>query len=77
MILNETLNLIKTRYESQFNTTTIKRVNIGAFFAVVQLSSGFCGLSSVDSSTLSSCCKLRKKEFGAFSPGKNKRAKTS
>ena len=70
MILNETFDLLKTRYENQFKTVTIERVNVGLFFTVVQLSSGFCGLASVDSTNLNICAQNRKKEYGAFSPGK-------
>lgn len=69
MILNETFDLLKTRYESQFSTTTIKRLHIGPFFAALQLSSGFCGLTSVEQSNLSCCARTRSRENTPFSPG--------
>ena len=70
MILNETFELLKTKYKSQFKTTTITRVNLGLFFTAVQLSNGYCGLASTDMNLVSCCTHNRIKEFGDFSPGK-------
>jgi uncharacterized protein (DUF4213/DUF364 family) len=70
MIINETIELLKTRYSEQFETVTISRVNIGLFFTAVQLSSGYCGLANTGIDQLSCCTRDRKKDFGDFSPGK-------
>lgn len=70
MILNETFELLKTKYADQFKTTTIARVHIGIMFTAVQLSSGYCGVASTDLAMVASCTKSRKKDFGEFSPGK-------
>lgn len=70
MIIQETFELLKTKYENQFKTTTIARVNVGLFFTAVQLSSGYCGVAGTDLRSLSCCAQNRKKEFGAFTPGK-------
>jgi len=70
MILDETFELIKTKYKSQFETTTITRLNIGLFFTVVQLSNGYCGIAGTNHSLVNSCVKNREKEYGNFPPGK-------
>jgi len=69
MILDETFALLKTRYENRFNSTRIEKVQIGVCFAAVQLSSGYCGLSSVDSASVSCCTGKRIRENLPFTPG--------
>jgi len=70
MILNETFELLKTKYKTQFETTTITRVNIGLFFTAVQLSNGYCGVAGTNLGFINSSVQKREKEFGIFSPGK-------
>jgi len=69
MILDETIALLKTQYSEKFFQTTIQRVQLGPFFAAVQLSSGFCGLSSMEAASLNCCQRNRSREITAFSPG--------
>ena len=70
MIIDETVELLVTKHRELTETTIISRVNIGLYFTAVQLSSGYCGVASIDQTVLSCCNKKREKEFGAFTPGK-------
>jgi uncharacterized protein (DUF4213/DUF364 family) len=70
MILTETFELLKTKYREHIETITISRVNIGVFFAIVELSNGYCGIAAVDNSILNCCNHHRKKDPGPFSSGK-------
>lgn len=69
MILQETINLLKTKYSDYIETLIISDVRIGLFMTAVQLSDGTVGTSSVsmpkDSDTH---CKKSNRDFGDFSP---------
>jgi uncharacterized protein len=69
MIIDETLNLIRTRYGDRFLTTTIDKAIVGIYFTAVKLSSGYGGLAYTDLNKLGCCTDNRKKGFGDFTPG--------
>jgi uncharacterized protein len=69
MILEETFNLLKTKYKTNINDLVISEVRIGVFLTAVSLSDGSIGVASTDSNALTnSYTKVR--EFDKFSPSK-------
>jgi len=68
MIINETYDLLRSKYGDLFTDTTIENVVVGIFHTAVKLSSGYCGVASTDIGN-SGCSNCYKKDFGEFSPG--------
>lgn len=69
MILDETLEAIKSQYGERLNAVTIDRLVAGVYLTVVKLSSGFSGLASNDLNMLDCCTHNRNRGFGDFTPG--------
>jgi uncharacterized protein (DUF4213/DUF364 family) len=69
MILNETLELIKSRYGHRINSVTIEKLVAGIYFTAVKLSNGYCGLAYTVSDSDDSCASNRNRGFGDFTPG--------
>lgn len=67
MILQETINLLKSKHKTYIETLTISEVRIGAFMTAVKLSDQSYGLSStIIPSEIH--CKKENRDFGDFSP---------
>lgn len=71
MILDETYNLLKTKYTNKINSLEISDVRIGVFLTAVLLSDGSCGAASTSIDAQSHCYK-KDRDFGDFSPAKIK-----
>ncbi len=69
MILQETYNLLQTKYSEYIENITIEKVQIGIFLTAVKLSNGFCGVAGSDIDATINCCYKQKREFGNFTPG--------
>lgn len=69
MILQETYDLLLTKYSNHLEKITIERVQIGLFLTAVKLSNGYCGVASSDLDSTINCCHKQKREFGDFTPG--------
>lgn len=69
MILDETYQLIRSRYGDRFFNTTLDKVIAGIYFTAVKLSGGSGGLAYTDASKLICCADNRGKGFGDFTPG--------
>lgn len=67
MILEQTYNLLKTKYSDQIANLTISDVRIGVLLTAVLLSDGSCGVSSTVTDNLVHCDK-KSRDFGDFSP---------
>lgn len=69
MILQETINLLKDKYQDDMETLSISEVRIGLFMTALQLSDGSVGISSVMMPKDSDIhCKKSHRDFGDFSP---------
>ena len=69
MILQETYDLLQTKYRKHFENVAIEKVQIGLFLTAVKLSNGYCGVASSDLDTTINCCHKQKRDFGNFTPG--------
>jgi uncharacterized protein len=69
MILDETIEIIKDKYGSRFETITIEKLVAGIYFTAVKLSNGFSGLAYTNLDPVNSCYHNREKGFGDFTPG--------
>jgi len=69
MIIEETFNIIKTKYSQRFNAVTIEKLVAGIYFTAVKLSNGYSGLAYTSLDTLECCTHNRNKGLGDFTPG--------
>jgi uncharacterized protein len=69
MILDETLELIKSRYGQRLDTITIEKLVAGIYFTAVKLSSGYSGLAYTVPDPDDTCATNRNRGFGDFTPG--------
>lgn len=69
MILDETLELIKSRYGQQLEAISIEKLVAGIYFTAVKLSSGYCGLAYTVPDPDDTCATNRSRGFGDFTPG--------
>ncbi len=69
MILDETLEIIKSGYSGEFNDITIEKLVAGIYLTAIKLSNGYCGLASNETDRLDSCTHNRNRGFGSFTPG--------
>jgi uncharacterized protein (DUF4213/DUF364 family) len=71
MILDETYNLLRTKYKTDVNNLVISDVRIGVFLTAVLLSDGSAGVASTNIDAYSNCY-IKERYFGSFSPSKIK-----
>lgn len=71
MILDETYDLLKTKYKNQIENLSITDVRIGLYLSAVKLSDGSCGIASTLSDNQYHCVK-KNRDFGNFTPSKIK-----
>lgn len=71
MIIEETYNLLKSRYQNQFEGLLISEVRIGIYLTAVSLSDGSIGTSATLTDDQPFCAKNRR-DFGDFTPLKIK-----
>jgi uncharacterized protein (DUF4213/DUF364 family) len=71
MIIEQTLQLLRTRYRESIENLTITDVRIGISMTAVRLSDESCGTSSTYVNTQQHCIK-HKRDYGDFSPLKIK-----
>jgi|WetSurMetagenome_2_1015567.scaffolds.fasta_scaffold00062_24 uncharacterized protein len=69
MILQQTIDLLKTRYKDLIENLTVADVRIGIYMTAVRLSDGSCGVASTDIESHPPCCK-RDRDYGDFTPTK-------
>jgi uncharacterized protein len=69
MILQQTIDLLKTRHKDLVENLTIADVRIGVYMTAVRLSDGSCGVASTDIESHPPCCK-RDRDYGDFTPTK-------
>lgn len=69
VILQETINLLKSRYKDYIDTLTISEVRIGIFMTAVKLSDNSYGVSSTLPHIEMNCHK-KDRDFGDFTPNK-------
>ena len=71
MILDETYDVLRTKYKTDVNDLVILDVRIGVFLTAVLLSDGSTGIASTSSDALSNPY-IKERDFGNFSPSKIK-----
>ena len=71
MILDETYDLLRTKYNTDANDLVISDVRIGVFLTAVLLSDGSTGVASTNNDALSNPY-IKERDFGKFSPSKIK-----
>jgi len=71
MILDETYDLLRTKYNTDANDLVISDVRIGVFLTAVLLSDGSTGVASTNNDALSNPY-VKERDFGKFSPSKIK-----
>ena len=71
MILDETYELLRTKYKTDLNNLVISDVRIGVFLTAVLLSDGSTGVASTNNDALSNPY-IKERDFGKFSPSKIK-----
>ena len=71
MILDETYDLLRTKYNTDANNLVISDVRIGVFLTAVLLSDGSTGVASTNNDALSNPY-IKERDFGKFSPSKIK-----
>ncbi|MFA6404221.1 MAG: DUF4213 domain-containing protein [Salinivirgaceae bacterium] len=71
MILNETYDLLKSKYKNKIENLTISEVRIGVYLSAIKLSDGSCGIASTLSGHQLHCVK-KNRDFGDFTPSKIK-----
>lgn len=69
MILNETYNLLKTRYKNQIENLIITDVRLGVHLSVVKLSDNSFGIASTMQDNQLHCLK-KNRDYGDFTPTK-------
>lgn len=69
MILQQTIDLLKTKHKGLVENLTISDVRIGVYMTAVRLSDGSCGVASTDIESHPPCCK-RDRDYGDFTPTK-------
>jgi len=69
MILERTIELLKSRYKSYIESLTIADACIGVYLTAIRLSDGSCGVASTDTSPHPPCSK-ENRDFGEFTPSK-------
>lgn len=69
MILEKTIDLIKTRYSDKLKNLTVTDVILGVYMTVIRLSDRSCGVASTDIESHPPCCK-QDRDFGDFTPTK-------
>lgn len=69
MILEETFELLKTKYGQRLNAVTIEKLVAGVYLTAVKLSSGYSGLAFNDLNSSDNCSHSRNRGFGDFTPG--------
>jgi len=67
MIVEQTLELLKSRYREKIEDLTISEVRIGISMTAVKLSDGSCGVSSTFTNETQHCRKGNR-DYGDFSP---------
>jgi uncharacterized protein len=67
MIIEQTINLLKTKYNHQFESLTVADVRIGIHLTAVLLSDGSCGVASTVPDQVSHCGK-NNRDYGDFTP---------
>ncbi len=67
MIIEQTLDLLKSKYWDKIEELTIADVRIGLFLTAVRLSDGSCGTSATFVDNYPHCTKS-KRDFGDFTP---------
>jgi len=77
MIIEDTLEVIKTKYGQRFDEVTIKQLVAGIYLTAVKLSSGYSGLASNDLNSSENCTHSRNRGFGDFTPGNFKGQKVA
>jgi len=70
MIIQETYELLRSKYNYLFQSTTIEKVVISIPNTMVKLSSGYCGIAKTEIHSFDCSYYNHKKYFGDFSPGK-------
>jgi uncharacterized protein (DUF4213/DUF364 family) len=70
MILDETIDLLLTRYHNLIKEVRIDRVAAGVYMTAVGLSDGSYGLAGMYADPQKQVCTPVNREFGQFSPGK-------
>ena len=71
MIIDETYDLLRTKYNTDANDLVISDVRIGVFLTAVLLSDGSTGVASTNNDALSNPY-VKERDFGKFSPSKIK-----
>lgn len=69
MILQETYDLLYSKYREHLENIIIEKVQVGIFLTAVKLSNGYCGVASSDLDSTINCCHKQKRDFGDFTPG--------
>ena len=69
MILDKTIELLKTKYKSQVEGITVSDACIGIYLTAIRLSDGSCGVASTELGPQEGCCRDRK-NYGEFTPAK-------
>ena len=67
MIIEQTYNLLKSRYKSSIEKLTISDVRIGIYLTAVRLSDNSIGISATLTDDQPFCAK-RNRDFGDFTP---------
>ena len=71
MILDETIQILKTRYLQSLEDLIIKEVRIGLYMSAVKLSDNSVGLSSTAKPVNSEIhCKKEERDYGDFTPNR-------
>ena len=69
MIIQETINHLKSNYTAYIEDLRIADVRIGIFMTAVKLTDGFVGISgTIPSSSSDIHCKKENRDYGAFTP---------
>jgi uncharacterized protein (DUF4213/DUF364 family) len=71
MILDQTFELLKTKYKDEIKDIFISDVRVGVFLTAIKLSNGSFGVASTNVDSHSNCYK-KKRDFDDFSPAKIK-----
>jgi len=69
MILEETIDLLKTKYKTQIEDLAITDACIGIYLTAIRLSDGSCGVASTELGPQEGCCR-DKKNYDEFTPAK-------
>jgi uncharacterized protein len=69
MILQQTIDQLKTKHKGLIENLTISDVRVGVYMTAIRLSDGSCGVASTDIESHPPCCK-RDRDYGDFTPTK-------